>query len=122
MSKAKGSRWERECKRMLEAEGYWVTKAGGSLGAFDLVAIGNLNIRLIQCKCNTWATPKERAAMATVPQPADSVFIEIWRKDDYKPAPRIMQYDNIFSYEWRINEPIGDYWQSVRERLKKGGA
>ena len=40
-SKQKGDRWERECRDMLESEGYLVTKAGGSLGMFDLIAIGN---------------------------------------------------------------------------------
>jgi hypothetical protein len=36
MSKRKGSRAELRCIRILEAAGYCCTKAGGSLGVFDV--------------------------------------------------------------------------------------
>jgi Holliday junction resolvase len=38
VSKAKGSRAERRAIRLLEADGYVCTKAGGSLGVFDIIA------------------------------------------------------------------------------------
>ena len=39
-AKAKGARAERRAITLLEALGYCCTKAGGSLGVFDIVAIG----------------------------------------------------------------------------------
>ena len=53
MSKAKGSRAERRAIRILEAAGYTCTKAGGSLGVFDVIAIGPRDIRAIQVKAGT---------------------------------------------------------------------
>lgn len=119
MSKAKGTRWELECQKMLESEGYWVTKAGGSLGVFDLVATGTKATLYIQCKCNDWAGPSERKAMTRLPSvKRDDVYIEVWRKDDYKPSPRIMFYDPRYM-EWHIAEQASNYWQSIRARLKE---
>ena len=56
-TKAKGSRRERQAKKELEDMGYLVTKSGGSLGDFDLIAIspgerGSKCLRLIQIKSN----------------------------------------------------------------------
>jgi Holliday junction resolvase len=39
LSKRKGARTERKVIRILEAAGYYCTKAGGSLGVFDVVAL-----------------------------------------------------------------------------------
>ncbi|HEV8713304.1 MAG TPA: hypothetical protein VGX03_10800, partial [Candidatus Binatia bacterium] len=39
-AKAKGSRRERQARTILETAGYFVVKAGGSLGCWDLVALG----------------------------------------------------------------------------------
>ena len=50
MSKAKGSRAERRCIKALEAEGFVCTKAGGSLGVFDVIGIGPASFRAIQVK------------------------------------------------------------------------
>jgi hypothetical protein len=38
-AKAKGSRMELKSQRLLEADGWFVTKSGGSLGCADLVAL-----------------------------------------------------------------------------------
>ena len=45
-----GPRKEVQAKKELEKEGYYVTKSGGSLGAFDLIAINEKIIRAIQIK------------------------------------------------------------------------
>ncbi|RLG87043.1 MAG: hypothetical protein DRO18_03650, partial [Thermoprotei archaeon] len=53
--KRKGSRREREVRDILEAWGYYVTKAGGSLGRYDLVAVprrGKIDVLVIQVKSN----------------------------------------------------------------------
>lgn len=49
-SKAKGARAERRAMRLLEAAGYCCTKAGGSLGLFDVIAVGARDVRLVQVK------------------------------------------------------------------------
>ena len=49
-AKAKGTRAERRAMRLLEAAGYSCTKAGGSLGLFDVIAIGPRDVRLVQVK------------------------------------------------------------------------
>lgn len=53
-AKAKGSRLERRSKADLEARGFLVTKAGGSLGVADLVALHpeSGEVRLVQVKAN----------------------------------------------------------------------
>jgi len=53
MRKAKGSRAERKAIRLLEADGYCCTKGGGSLGVFDIIAIGPADVRAIQVKAGT---------------------------------------------------------------------
>ena len=52
-TKDKGARAEREAKHLLESEGYFCTKSGGSLGVYDLVAINKKSIRLIQVKATS---------------------------------------------------------------------
>jgi len=52
-SKAKGSRSERKVRDQLLADGWYVTKAGGSLGIWDLVALHpDGPVRLVQVKTN----------------------------------------------------------------------
>lgn len=45
-----GTRKERELKDYYEKIGHLVTRAGGSLGMFDLIAISDSTVRLIQVK------------------------------------------------------------------------
>ena len=63
-AKAKGSRSERRVRDAFEAQGYYVTKAGGSLGIFDLICLHpDIGVVLIQVKSNGWASPDERVAL-----------------------------------------------------------
>jgi len=94
--KDKGARRERQARDILLAQGHLVTKAGGSLGAFDLVALPSaarhgyecrLMAPLVQVKSNKWAGPKERAAMEAKMQKMARIIMpvaEIWRFDDHK--------------------------------------
>lgn len=90
MSKAKGSRAERKCIRILEAAGYACTKAGGSLGLFDVIAIGPQGIRAIQVKAGArpYCAPVEREAIALLQVPSN-VSKEIWLLKDYSRQPVI---------------------------------
>lgn len=51
-AKVKGSRVEKELQYILENNGYNVTKSGGSFGLFDLVAINQNHLLLVQVKAN----------------------------------------------------------------------
>lgn len=46
----KGAHAERKAIATLEAAGYLATRAAGSLGLFDLVAVGAVDVRLVQVK------------------------------------------------------------------------
>jgi len=50
MSKRYGIGKEREVRKILERMGYVVTRSSASLGMFDLIAVNNKRIRLIQVK------------------------------------------------------------------------
>lgn len=67
--KAKGSRNERRMRDWLEARGYSVTKAGGSLGCWDLIGHGKVDrvwperLILVQVKSTRGCSPAERQQM-----------------------------------------------------------
>ena len=90
MSKRKGSRAELKAIRMLEALGYCCTKAGGSLGVFDVIALGPNDVRCIQVKAGQrpWLSPLEREAIALVKLPAN-VSKELWKWKDYARMPDV---------------------------------
>lgn len=77
-NKRKGAEGERKAKKRLEAQGYTVIKAGGSLGCFDLIALGPQDIRAVQVKVNGYCSKVERAAMHAAILPPNSTR-EIWR-------------------------------------------
>ena len=90
--KEKGSRRERQAKKELEAQGYLVTKAGGSLGAFDIIAIPRglqpyikLNdVRLIQVKSNS-ISKEEKNQLRQLLIPRNVIIQkEIWIYKDRK--------------------------------------
>lgn len=86
-NKAKGSRRERQAKKIMEQAGYYVNKAGGSLGQFDLVCLGKKQARLIQVKSN-YMSPAEREEIELFDEP-DYAVKEIWIFKDYKREPKI---------------------------------
>ncbi len=95
-SKSKGNRWESRAKQALEELGYYVCKAGGSLGAFDLIAVNAEHTRLIQVKggAHPYCPPSEREEMKRITVHVNAVK-EIWymktrsRDDD----------DTVFRFE-----------------------
>jgi len=70
-AKRKGTRNEHRSKAILEASGYAVTRAAGSLGAWDLIGIGPTDLVLVQVKSNRPPSPAEREALALFPCPAN---------------------------------------------------
>lgn len=89
MSKRKGSRGELKCIRILEAAGYCCTKAGGSLGVFDVIALGPKDVRAIQVKCGgARLSPLEREQIRGTEVPPNCSK-EYWRFPDRCKAPFI---------------------------------
>jgi Holliday junction resolvase len=70
-AKRKGNRNEHRSKAILEAAGYAVTRAAGSLGAWDLVGISGTDVVLVQCKSNRPPSPAERESLKLFPCPAN---------------------------------------------------
>jgi len=92
MSKAKGSRIERKCRRLLEASGHTCMKAGGSLGTFDLFAwMPDGPLRAIQVKggAHPWCAPHEREQIASEALPAQATR-ELWLWKDYARNPEVI--------------------------------
>jgi Holliday junction resolvase len=89
MSKAKGSRAERRAIRILEAAGYCCTKAGGSLGVFDVIALGPQGVRAIQVKSGSarLSAIEREAIHGLLLHPI--VQREYWRFPDYCRQPLI---------------------------------
>jgi Holliday junction resolvase len=80
-AKAKGARAERRCVKDLEAQGYWCTRAGGSLGVFDVIAYNPFIgvVRLIQVKSGTGKLrPAERRALEDLGARADNILVQYW--------------------------------------------
>jgi hypothetical protein len=90
MSKAKGRRYEHRTIKLLEAVGYKCTLAAGSLGEFDVIALGPHNVRAIQVKGGDkpYLPPLEREAIKMV-QVCDQVSKEFWKFYKHKREPII---------------------------------
>jgi len=90
-TKRKGARAERRAIAILEAAGYVCTKAGGSLGVFDVIGISAAAVRCVQVKSGrTYCSAIEREQLELVAVPAN-VTKEIWRFPDRCREPLIEQ-------------------------------
>jgi len=87
-AKRKGTRNEHRTINALEAIGYRCTRAAGSLGEWDVIAIGRNDIRMIQVKTNCWPGSAETETLRAFPAPSCATR-EIWRWDDRRPNPQI---------------------------------
>jgi Holliday junction resolvase len=89
-AKAKGSRLEREVRDIFIRAGYFVVKAGGSLGPADLIALypGIGQVRFIQVKANRWPPPVERGELQRLALECASLEqdwrVMVYRKRDRK--------------------------------------
>lgn len=79
-AKAKGSRNERRSMALLEASGYRCSKSAASLGAWDIIGIGSVDIVLVQVKSNQWPGSVEMETMKLFPCPPNArKLIHRWR-------------------------------------------
>jgi Holliday junction resolvase len=77
----KGARVERRARRLLESLGFTVVRSSASKGVADLVAFDGVCIRLVQIKCNGYASAIERERLKAVALPSCGTK-EIWRYVD----------------------------------------
>jgi len=95
-AKRKGWRREDQARKQLEKEGYYVTRSGASLGAWDLVAIRCgyqwFNkyppplVRLVQVKSNRPPSRKEMEVLRGFKTFAGCISREVWIYPDRKPV------------------------------------
>jgi hypothetical protein len=79
-AKRKGTHAEHRSRRLLEAAGCCVTRAAGSLGAWDLIGVSATDFCLVQVKSNRAPAPAERAALATFPCPNNCKrVLHVWK-------------------------------------------
>lgn len=90
MSKRKGTRNEHRSLKLLEASGYRCTRSAGSLGEWDIVAIGSTDTILVQCKTNRWPSPAEMETMKLFPTPANCRKL-VHRWDDRQRMPLVKE-------------------------------
>jgi Holliday junction resolvase len=83
---AKGRRNEWRSRRLLEAAGYSVTRAAGSLGCWDLIGVSATDFILVQVKSNRLPSPAEREALADFAVPTNCKrLIHVWRDRERLP-------------------------------------
>ena len=90
-TKAKGNRAERKCRDWLATYGYKSTKAGASLGTWDLIAVNNKAVLLCQVKSNRWPRTAEMKAMEEFDAPWGAIKLVV-RYDDGAQKPRLKRW------------------------------
>jgi succinyl-CoA synthetase beta subunit len=83
-AKAKGTRAELRCIKTLEAVGYLCTRAGASLGAFDVIGLHpTVGVaRFIQVKSGTSRlSKKDRLELVSLAPLTNTIFVEYWHWD-----------------------------------------
>jgi len=84
--KRKGARNERRSIALLEAAGYRCTRAAASLGAWDIIGIGTVDIVLVQVKTRDWPGAAEWEALKLFPAPPNCrKLVHRWRDGQRMP-------------------------------------
>jgi hypothetical protein len=79
-AKAKGTRNEHRSIALLEAAGYYCTRAAASLGAWDIIGIGSTDVVLVQVKTRDWPGCAEMETLKLFPAPANArKLVHRWR-------------------------------------------
>jgi len=90
-AKAKGTRNERRSARLLEAAGYRVTRAAASLGEWDLVGIGPVDVVLCQVKTRDWPGLAEMETLTLFPAPPNArKLVHRWRERQRQPDVKVL--------------------------------
>jgi uncharacterized protein with GYD domain len=89
-NKAKGTRAEHRCMKQLEALGYSTCRAAASLGEWDVIAVGEDDVRLVQVKCNRRPGSAEMKRLREF-KCGERVSKEVWVYKDGKPREPIIE-------------------------------
>ena len=88
-AKAKGTRNEHRSIRLLEAAGYRCCRSAASLGAWDVVAIGPVDVVLVQVKSNAWPGSVEMETLRGFTTPGNCHrLVHRWRDRQHLPDVR----------------------------------
>ncbi|HET9045109.1 MAG TPA: hypothetical protein VFN70_18265 [Burkholderiales bacterium] len=88
-AKAKGTKNEHRSMRLLEAAGYRTHRMAASLGEWDFIAIGPVDIVLVQVKTRDWPGRTETEQMALYPVPPNvRKIVHRWRHRQRLPDVR----------------------------------
>jgi hypothetical protein len=86
---AKGARNERRSIELLESLGYNCVRAAASRGVFDIVAIGQSDIVLVQVKSTEWPRAAEMDSLRMFRAPAGvRKLVHRWRARQRTPDVR----------------------------------
>jgi Holliday junction resolvase len=79
-AKKKGTRNEHRSMALLEASGYICTRAGGSLGVWDIIGISSRDVVLLQCKTRDWPGSVEMETLQEFKVPTNCrKLVHRWR-------------------------------------------
>ena len=89
-AKRKGTRNEHRSRMIFEAAGYTVSRATGSLGAWDLIAISATDVVLCQVKTTAWPRTLEMEELRAFSCPPNCRrIVHRWR--DRVPVPDVKE-------------------------------
>ena len=87
--KAKGTRAEHRSIAILEAAGYSCCRSAASLGAWDIVGIGSVDVVLVQVKSNSWPGSVEMETLTNFAAPPNArKLVHRWRDRQRLPDVR----------------------------------
>ena len=91
---ANGRTLEYAAKDALEDNGYWATRAPGSKGPADVIALKYGETLLVQCKLDGYLTPAERAQLYGLALMLGAIPLAArWHKDGN--AARVVAFERI---------------------------
>ena len=89
-NKSKGTKREHRSIAILEAAGYRCTRAAGSLGCWDVIAVGPTDFVCLQVKSRDWPGAVEMETLKNFPVPPNCKrLIHRWR--DYQRLPDVRE-------------------------------
>jgi hypothetical protein len=90
-SKRKGTRNEHRSIALLEKAGYRCSRSAASLGAWDIIGVGPLDIVLCQVKTRDWPGSVEMATLRAFPAPTSArKIVHRWRSRQRSPDERVL--------------------------------
>jgi hypothetical protein len=88
-AKRKGTRNEHRSIQLLERSGYRCSRSAASLGVWDIIGVGPLDVVLVQVKTRDWPGTSEMGSLRAFPAPANCrKLVHRWRDGKREPDVR----------------------------------